>query len=238
MEEATFVSDNNRIWLYNSPDVVNRKEGLRYFNIYVDDSDDATQSGEFNEVMFDLITTLSKNRVVRYGASYKQIKSARKKWFGRGWCTGKYSQNGCTSKLKQHLIDTGWKDGLFADILDFHEKKIWWSIERFYFKYLCIVQERLDFALFRETDMSRKDGSAVGTHITVFSEPEIRHGATDYETVYAYHKSDKYMLMIEVDIMLPCGSVVINNDDITTEAFIAEFKPIVERHNKTLEVKL
>ncbi|MCE5235999.1 MAG: hypothetical protein ABFC62_09235 [Clostridiaceae bacterium] len=238
MEGIAFVPDNNRIWLTSLRDVASRKDGFFYFEISVDDPDDAAQNDEFNKVMFDLISTFSKNRVVRYEASYKQIKSARKKWFGRGWRTGKYSQKGCASKLKQHLIDTGWKDGLFADIVDFYEKKIWWSIERFYFKQLCIVQDRLDFALFRETDMTWKDDSAYGTDIAVFAEPEVRHCATDYETVYTYYKSDNYMLTIFADIMLPRGSIVINNDDITTEEFIAKLKPIVERHNKTLEVNL
>lgn len=238
MDETAFVPSKNRIWLTNFRGAENIGGGFRSFEISVDDPDDATQSGEFNKVIFDIISIFSKNRVVRYGAMYKQIRSACKKWFGRGWHVGKYSQEGCTSRLKQHLIDTGWKDGLFADIVDFYEKKILWSIERFYFKYLCIVQERLDFTLFRETDMSRKDVSAVGTDITIFPEPEIRHGTTDYETVYTYHKSDHYMISIFADIVYPLGYITINNDYITTEELIEKLKPIVERNNKILEVHL
>lgn len=213
-------------------------EGYYFLEIMAGDPDNIALDEAFRVVILDVVFAISENHVVQYGASYEKIKPERKKWFSQGWSTPEYSQDGDTTRLKQHLVDIGWKDGLFADIVLVNEHTFFGVKCPDEHKELCLVQERLDFELFQKTCMCQETENTYRTAIDIFPEAVIQHHATAYETVRAYRESTNDMVFIFINDVAPNGHVAINKRYMTQDEFIEILKPIVEKHNKTLEVNL
>ncbi len=231
-----FQPNKNRIWMYTQRDVSNKKNGYCYFILQKDDADDFDEV--FNHLMYDLVQAFSQGHVVMYQTMYKKLKYAKKKWFGRGWKPGKFNSKGATARLKQELVNSGWKDGIFADYYDFYDEKVLWSKTRRDSKCLCILQEKLDMDLFRKSDMTYEDDGCVGIGIKVFPQTQIQYQNNTDETVDYYCKTDDFLLDFGAEILSTKARIVLNEKYMTAEELIEKIKPVIEKHKKVLEVNL
>ena len=192
------------------------------------------------EIAYSVIELLSEGQVVLYYARYKQLKEAKKRLFG-GWKAAEFSTKDGSSKLKQQLIDNGWQDGTFADYQSCGFKKLWLPGRyRIDWKHLCILQEKLDMTLLRQTDFtySSQGSDCSGVNITVFPETVIQKMQNNEAAITRYMETDDYILSICADILLSRAYITLNPKYMSVEDLIEKLKLVTDKYHKKLEVLL
>lgn len=241
MSAVEMGEDNRNIWLFYSAD--QPLKGYPEYHLYADDPDGDEK--EFEPIAYSAIETLGAGHVALYAVNYHIRKQARRRLFC-GWRPPRYCTTDCASLIKQHLIESGWQDGLFADHESYKESKVLWSKYRDYIKQLCILQEKLDMELFRRTDQTygeqpkeRVVGSRYsGVRLTVFPEQTIQRQDSAETTIAHYKERTDFILMISADIILPRAYFTLNPSYMSVEELIEQLKPIATEYNKNLEVHI
>ncbi|MEA4971436.1 MAG: hypothetical protein VB051_13095 [Candidatus Pelethousia sp.] len=238
MDRVEHVYDKTKLYLALDTETENQSGEYLYFDLMADDPDASELCEEFKQIVYDIISHFASGHVVLYGAGYGKLKAENRKWFGRGWNPGKFNTKGATSRLKQYLIDTKWNDGIFADVVDFHQKKLLWRMERYYYKELYILQEKLDMELFRKTDVTLTDGKDYGIGIAVFPQSKMQRAATDEETIVLYRNRGNAGVILDAPIDLPRICIAMNKNYMPVDDLIAQLRSILQKYYKILEVDL
>ncbi|MDO4582415.1 MAG: hypothetical protein Q4B96_07530 [Bacillota bacterium] len=241
MLSETWQSDSNIVRLL----VGEMKKAEPMCECFFQADDPDGDEKEFAPIAYTAMELLAQGHVVSYYAHYAKRREARHRLLG-GWRPAKFSAADGASMLKQRLLDSGWKDGLMADIVSFTESRILWSKERRYHKRLCILQERLDMKLLRQTDFTYCGfpkheriigGGCCGVAMKVFPEQMIWRQETTEATVSHYDSSQEFMVEFLADIILPRAYITLNTKYMSVDQLADKLRQAAALHDKKLEVE-